>query len=423
MKVSNNKNEKEKHELSACSSIAKAFETPKYMESILGVSNIAKAVEMPKYMESILGVSNMAKAFETPKYMESILGVSNMAKAVEMPKYMESALSASSSISKAFEKPNYIESALSASSSISKLLEKPSYIESTLSATSSIAKMLEKPNYIKSALSTTSSISKLFEKPSYIESTLSASSSISKLLETSKYAENMLGVRNNIVSELLKYNDMEKVFKNSNIIEEISKINFDSIKVNTNGTISYLDTTINISDEIIDSMNDINSGVNSEISYEERINSFLAKIKIKHPVVTFILVMFFFAPFYEYYLDCAKKAIDDTVKKIEVNYNNDNDKNKIIKDVKKEIITEMNLNYYGDKNFKKALGEYRVVKADCLNVRISDNKDSKVIYNLKFADVVKILKKNKNWTLIEYTVDEDVTITGWVYTRYISELK
>jgi len=101
-------------------------------------------------------------------------------------------------------------------------------------------------------------------------------------------------------------------------------------------------------------------------------------------------------------------------------YKVSSDKNKVMKDVKREVVKEININSSEDINIKEALRQHKLVKADYLNVRISNSTDSRVLFVLQFGQVVRIVNKNKEWTLIEYSDNKNVYIKGWVYTKYLS---
>jgi hypothetical protein len=70
------------------------------------------------------------------------------------------------------------------------------------------------------------------------------------------------------------------------------------------------------------------------------------------------------------------------------------------------------------------LRDYRFVAVNSLNVRITNKKNSQLVGKLYIGQVVKIINKNKNWSLVEWVNDnQDVKIKGWVFTRYISRFK
>lgn len=65
-----------------------------------------------------------------------------------------------------------------------------------------------------------------------------------------------------------------------------------------------------------------------------------------------------------------------------------------------------------------ALSNLRFVSSNSLIVRVAPRKNSGRVSTLHAADVVLVIRTRKDWTYIEYRV-EDAEIRGWVYTRYL----
>jgi len=202
----------------------------------------------------------------------------------------------------------------------------------------------------------------------------------------------------------------------NNLSKMLKGIDFSNIMINDNGTIDYLDETIVESNDI----EEINLCISSNVSLEKKIFRIFQNIKNRHPIVIFFIITFILYPVYAYYVDCAKQVISTTVQQIQGKTKVKSDKNKIVKDIKKEVVNEFDFNQKQDINIKMSLSQFRLVKVECLNVRTTNSTNSKVIFNLKFGQVVRVINKNREWTLIEYTDDENVYINGWVFTRYIS---
>ncbi|WP_462165201.1 SH3 domain-containing protein [Pseudoalteromonas xiamenensis] len=75
-------------------------------------------------------------------------------------------------------------------------------------------------------------------------------------------------------------------------------------------------------------------------------------------------------------------------------------------------------------NYSKRISHVRYVSASALNVRDAATVKSRVIGQLHFGDVVTVIKKEKNWCLIELKDNDSGTkISGWVFTRYLKTLK
>ncbi|EPY2278016.1 hypothetical protein ACXAT3_002768 [Clostridium sporogenes] len=99
---------------------------------------------------------------------------------------------------------------------------------------------------------------------------------------------------------------------------------------------------------------------------------------------------------------------------ISSNYDRSNDK-LVVKNIKKEFKYE---------NFdNQTLKEYRIVSYNELMIKSDCNMKSKTISKLNVGKVVKILYKNKNWSLIEWESEDENINTGWTLTRYLVRIK
>ncbi|MGA9754444.1 MAG: SH3 domain-containing protein, partial [Desulfobaccales bacterium] len=99
-------------------------------------------------------------------------------------------------------------------------------------------------------------------------------------------------------------------------------------------------------------------------------------------------------------------------------YDNHFDQRKVrLKQIKKEISnTEFNLNM---------LQGYRLVSCGKLDVRATSWRKSKLIGRIYFGQIVKVIERKKNWTLIEWKNSEEpfeLILRGWVFNRYLEKL-
>ena len=71
-------------------------------------------------------------------------------------------------------------------------------------------------------------------------------------------------------------------------------------------------------------------------------------------------------------------------------------------------------------NLKIDTTYYRFIAVDSLNVRTKPSTTkSKIIGNLTIGNIVKVLDKRKNWIKVNYSDKaNDITLQGWVFTRY-----
>ena len=75
-------------------------------------------------------------------------------------------------------------------------------------------------------------------------------------------------------------------------------------------------------------------------------------------------------------------------------------------------------------DIKLTIRQYRFVSVNVLNVRMKPSQQSQLIGKLYLGDIVTIVRKKKNWTLVEFIdVENEISITGWVFTRYIKKFK
>jgi len=72
---------------------------------------------------------------------------------------------------------------------------------------------------------------------------------------------------------------------------------------------------------------------------------------------------------------------------------------------------------------KDLLKDYRIVNTYVLEIRAKNKIKSKCLGKLYLGQVVRVVKKNKKWTLIELKDEaSEVTIRGWVFTRYLNKI-
>ena len=68
--------------------------------------------------------------------------------------------------------------------------------------------------------------------------------------------------------------------------------------------------------------------------------------------------------------------------------------------------------------------KFRIVKADILMVRYKKSITSKILSSLDFGTIVEIVRKEKNWCLIKrYDSESEISIQGWVSTRYLARIR
>ncbi|ACJ34415.1 SH3 domain-containing protein [Anoxybacillus flavithermus] len=88
-------------------------------------------------------------------------------------------------------------------------------------------------------------------------------------------------------------------------------------------------------------------------------------------------------------------------------------KNILLKQVRKE---------YKDKKYTfEELKPLRMVSTSQLPVRQTNKKNTKAIDTLHFGQVVRVIEKRRNWTLVAYQKEDGEVVKGWVLTRYLEK--
>ncbi|STB71355.1 SH3 domain-containing protein [Clostridium baratii] len=181
-------------------------------------------------------------------------------------------------------------------------------------------------------------------------------------------------------------------------------------QVSNQGTVSLNNEYMNGTKEL-EIANEI---LNDEtLNIEQKLYSIIEQFRDKHPIIVMFLVIFIFSSIQSYIDDIGKGIIKSSIIAVQANESNI----KINKEIKDNVVK--NIDKEAKNNKEYILNIYRFVNTNSLSVRVRNNTKSNKIYELKYGDVVKILKKNKNWSFIEYEEDE-AQIRGWVFTRYIS---
>ncbi|MCL6585101.1 MAG: SH3 domain-containing protein [Anoxybacillus sp.] len=89
-------------------------------------------------------------------------------------------------------------------------------------------------------------------------------------------------------------------------------------------------------------------------------------------------------------------------------------KNILLKQVRKE---------YKDKKYTfEELKPFRMVSASQLPVRQTNKRNTKAVDMLHFGQVVRVIEKRRNWSLVAYQKEDGEVIKGWVLTRYLEKL-
>jgi hypothetical protein len=175
--------------------------------------------------------------------------------------------------------------------------------------------------------------------------------------------------------------------------------------LNSDGSVrgSNANYAINEIGNIVDSY--LASTASSEkISIEITLDNLLQDAVKKHPLIAKFLVYFL--------LPVLITILTNKYFPEPVNFN----RNTFEKNIKREVRKIQVDNYF--------LNNYRFVTNKSLDVWSSNSTKSKKMARLYFGQLVRVVRKKKNWALIEYQdKNGEVIITGWVFTRYVKKFK
>lgn len=158
--------------------------------------------------------------------------------------------------------------------------------------------------------------------------------------------------------------------------------------------------------------------INDGISFQQQLAEFINKLKSKYPLLLIILYMFILSPIQSAIDDAVLGVIKGTTAAI-VEQPATNHK-VIEKNIRIEVNKTLNIKIESIDARAEILKTYAHVSTDHLVIRQSNKVKSRALYTLGFGQVIRIIHKERKWTLVEYETEENV-IRGWVFTRYISK--
>lgn len=173
--------------------------------------------------------------------------------------------------------------------------------------------------------------------------------------------------------------------------------------------------------DIESTLDEVVVDLDSNISIQQKIFNILEKFKSANPIIVLLIYFFILSPLQSAYDDAVLNLITSNTKTTITEFNTSATK-VVEKNIKVVVNNVLNVNVDSDVEKNQILNKYRYVNTNELIIRKNKSVNSKPLYTLEFGQVVKLLYKNKNWTLIEYT-DDGNNIQGWVLTRYISRFK
>lgn len=247
--------------------------------------------------------------------------------------------------------------------------------------------------------------------------TLVSPSLTSFLSEYSKMLETITPSIAKLLTSAIRF---ENSFLSSELVSSINHIkglvtdiDIEDISFNNDGTISLSDQSFRVTDVkcIIENCLEEKVNVQSPASLAMTINSLLDNAAKQHPLLAKIMIFIILPILINIFT--SQLLLDrsyDFEKLISQN------KTTLVKSIRNEV-QRAGLH-------QSILRNYKFVSTSALNVHVKNAIKSKVLCQLYFGQVVQVVYKNKNWTLIRCINEEgEITVEGWVFTRYLSKFK
>lgn len=161
--------------------------------------------------------------------------------------------------------------------------------------------------------------------------------------------------------------------------------------------------------------------INDGISFQQRIVDFVDHIKTKYPIMFYIFVFLVLPPIQDGVIDGVTQLIKGVTTPI-IEQAQTTDYKVIEKNIRIEVNNTLNINIESKDVRDEFMKIYGYVSTEKLVMRQTNKVKSRALHTLEFGQVVRIINKDRSWTLVEYENGEDA-IQGWVFTRYISKFK
>lgn len=186
-----------------------------------------------------------------------------------------------------------------------------------------------------------------------------------------------------------------------------------SITVNSNNTVTLDSTTLTCS-EIQQIANDIADRTLSRSAnqLEFAITMLVAEIRaLKNPALERILSLLVYPIIVALIFSIVNPITDFYIKESLTA-----EKREIEKKIKKHVLAAT--------KDSAALDSYRLVTRTYLDVRANPSATSQPLGRLHFGQVVVLIEKRKDWSLVAWSDDEnEVAVQGWVFSRYLGKFR
>ena len=360
-------------------------------------SRMHALLEPSPAMKAMLDSESRMQAFLEPSpAMKAMLDSDRRMRALLEPSpVMKAMLDSESRIHALLEPSPAMKAILDSGRKMRVLLEPSPAMKAILDSESRMRALLEPSPVMKAMLDSESRIHALLEPSPAMKAILDSGRKMRVLLEPSPVMKAMLD------SDRRMSESIGGALINRLVVAAESFANVDC-NINPDGSIVGEGFLSNFSEvkNVIESCID-RTFEGKSLSTEIRINNFIDNAARHNPIIAKIII-FILLPIIINII--TTKFFTETKSK----------NNPLIQQIKQEVRIINN-----DSNI---LNQLRFVSSSSLNVRSGNSTKKRIIGKLYFGDVVKIVEKKKNWSLVQYRDDSDeIIIIGWVFTRYIKK--
>lgn len=339
------------------------------------------------------------------------------------------------------------------SKSISSIGIEISGMQKVLESMSSTLRSVQRSNAVATAVSTRRFNDQLFDTTQYIREAIEHLNQVFNSFDMIGLRESVIGIPHLMESSSVIEADiyLKKFLKSSSlqmnlgstiphlnlefdsrIFETIQRLSIDTSVIekeiqNNLKILSDVDWSLIIETEDFEGFTVENSldvaviDFDKGVPFQEQIADFINRYKTKNPIFFILIAIFVFSPVQAAIDDAVRNLVKEVTSPI-VEQAQTNEYRAIEKNMKIEVNNTLIINIESKDVRDEFMKIYGYVSTDKLIMRQTNKVNSRALYALEFGQVIKIIHKDRNWSLVEYEREEEV-IKGWVFTRYISKFK
>ena len=299
---------------------------------------------------------------------------------------MEDDLDPKAQLKKVLDTERKMRAMFEPSSAVKALMESERKMRAMFEPSSAVKAFMESERKMRAMFEPSSAVKALMESERKMRAMFEPSSAVKAFMESERKMRESIGEP--FINRL------------ATVAQSLTPIEFN---INPDGSIVGQEASFKISDLQSAIASCINkSSASTSVSFEIRLNDVLDNVVKQHPILAKIIIFILLPIIINIYTSIYFTESTGTNHSL------------LIKQIKKEVQQQPI-----DPDLFK---QFRFVSSPSLNVRSEETKKSRLVGQLYLGDVVKIVNKKKNWTLVEYSdTSGETIIRGWVFTRYLKK--